>query len=121
MGDLCASQRQISSQVSFRSNLVYIEKNALSFPLFMLRGQRQKCQLKAPQAEGTAGLCVALTFKSWVASPFTLGVAEGEGGQWGVREPGGAFQRALAKAPDHVTPLAVGSQAHPRHLPKRPN
>lgn len=42
----------------------------------MVGGQRQKCQLKTPQASGTVGLCVDLTFKSWVASIFRAGAAE---------------------------------------------
>lgn len=42
----------------------------------MVRTQRQKCQLKTPQALGAVGLCVDLTFKSWVASVFTEGAEE---------------------------------------------
>lgn len=42
----------------------------------MVMGQRQKCQLKTPQAFGTVSFCVDLTFKSWVASIFTEGAEE---------------------------------------------
>lgn len=44
----------------------------------MVKGQRQKCQLKTPQASGTVCFCADLTFKSWVGSIFPEG-AEAEG------------------------------------------
>lgn len=42
----------------------------------MVGGQRQKCQLKTPQALGTVCFCADLTFKSWVGSIFTEGAEE---------------------------------------------
>lgn len=96
------------SQVSFSSNLVYWEIGSFS-SFFMVRGQWQKCQLKTPQALGTVGFCVDLTFKSWVASIFTEG-AEEEG-----KTMRGASQwRILCEGswPSHTTNCGVHSYIH---------
>lgn len=73
----------------------------------MVRGQRQKCQLKTPQALGTVSFCVDLTFKSWVASIFT------ERAEEEAKTIGGEYRGLSAdfcvKALDQVAPPTVGT------------